>query len=93
MARVSLARSEDGWSKLGQPNSGSAAASLESQTKAISDVRRMILSASVDGFLDCVAALCDFNLTQKVKGKQIPGLYVVGKCDGSPSRGYGENLP
>jgi len=42
----------------------------------------MIICASVDGFIDCVAALCDFNLTEKVKGIQIPGLYVVGECDG-----------
>lgn len=43
----------------------------------------MILCASVDGFVDCVAALCDFNLTEKAKGIQISGLYVVGKCDGA----------
>lgn len=83
-ARVSLARSEGGWSKLANQTVERwfSAASLESQTKAVSDVRRMILSASVDGFVDYVAALCDFDLTKKAKGIQTPGLYVVGKCDG-----------
>ena len=41
----------------------------------------MILRASEDGFVDCVAALCDFHLTEKVKGIPKPGLYVVGECD------------
>jgi len=84
VARVSLARSEGGWSELASRTVERwfSAASLESQTKAVSDVRRMILCASVDGYVGCVAALCDFNLTEKAKGIQIPGLYVVGKCDG-----------
>jgi len=62
VARVSLARSEGGLSELASRTVERwfSAASLESQTKAVSDVRRMILCASVDGYVGCVAALCDF---------------------------------
>jgi 3-oxoadipate enol-lactonase len=82
--RVSLARSEGGWAELVNQTVERwfTSASIESQTKATSDVRRMILSASVEGFVDCVAAVCDFNLAEPVKDIKVPGLYVVGECDG-----------
>ena len=84
IARVTLARSEGGWAQLANQTIERwfTAASVESQTKATSDVRHMILSASVEGFVDCVAALCDFNLTETIKEIRVPGLYVVGHCDG-----------
>jgi 3-oxoadipate enol-lactonase len=83
-ARVALAQSAGGWAQLADQTVERwfTAPSIESHTKATFDVRRMILSASVEGFVDCVAALCDFNLNEEIKGIQVPGLYVVGKCDG-----------
>ena len=84
IARIALARSEGGRGPLANQTVDRwfTAASVKSQTKATSDVRRMILSASLKGFVDCVAALCDFDLPEKVKAMKIPGLYVVGQCDG-----------
>lgn len=84
-ARVAHASSDGGWSELADQTVERwfTAASVESQKKATSDVRRMIMSASVEGFVDCVAALCDFDLTEKIKGILMPGLYVVGECDGA----------
>ena len=84
IARIALALSEGGRGKLANQTVERwfTAASVKSQTKATSDVRRMVLSASLEGFVDCVAALCDFDLSEKVKAMEIPGLYVVGHCDG-----------
>lgn len=83
-ARLALARSEGGWAQLANQTVERwfTVASVDSQTKATSDVRRMILSASREGFVECVAALCDFNLAKKVKEIEVPGLYVAGHCDG-----------
>lgn len=83
-ARIALARSEGGWTELANQTVRRwfTAASVESETKATADVRRMIASASGPGFANCVAALCDFDLSEELQAIQIPGLYVVGECDG-----------
>jgi hypothetical protein len=61
--------------------------------KATVSVRHTIMAASTQGLVDSVAALCDFNLTEEVKGIQIPGLYVVGQCDGAFTPSYGVFRP
>jgi pimeloyl-ACP methyl ester carboxylesterase len=83
-ARVALARSEGGWTQLADQTVRRwfTTRSIESETNAVVNVRHMIMAASMQGFVDCVAALCDFSLTEEAKGMQVPGLYVVGECDG-----------
>ena len=83
-ARVSLAKSQGGWAKLADQTVKRwfTRASIQSPTEATSAVRNMILSASMHGFVGCVNALCDYDLTEDVEHIQAPGLCVVGKDDG-----------
>jgi hypothetical protein len=53
----------------------------------------MILRASEDGFVDCVAALCDFNLTEKAKGIPKTRLVRCWRMRSSATLGYGKIRP
>ncbi len=57
--------------------------SVDAQSRGLSDVKDMILSANKDGFVKCVEALCSFDLTSKIRNIHLPGLAVVGAKDGT----------
>ena len=82
--RIALARSEGGWNKLADQTvvRWFTVESARAWTVGIRLVREQVLKASLQGFEDCVAALCDVNLVDKIKHIQVPGLCLVGKCDG-----------
>jgi len=82
--RVTLATSEGGWDKLADETVERwfTARSMQAQTTATQAVRRMVLDASVHGFISCVDALCDYDLTEDIKHIQVPGVCVVGSEDG-----------
>ena len=56
--------------------------SVSAQSRGLSSVKDMILSANKNGFVRCVDALCDFDLTGKIQDIHLPGLLVVGAEDG-----------
>jgi len=82
--RVTLATSEGGWTKLADETVERwfTGRSMQAQTTATQAVRRMVLDASVHGFISCVDALCDYDLSEDIKHIQVPGLCVVGSEDG-----------
>ena len=82
--RIALARSEGGWKKLADQTvvRWFTVESARAWTEGIRLVREQVLKASSQGFEDCVAALCDVNLVDKIKQIEVPGLCLVGKKDG-----------
>ena len=56
--------------------------SVNAQSRRLSSVKDMILSANKDGFVRCVDALCSFDLTNKIQDIRLPGLALVGAKDG-----------
>ena len=83
--RIALSRTEGGWNLLAEQtvHRWFAPSSIEHGLPAVSEVRQMILAGSRDGFENCVVgALCDFDLSRRLKEVTVPGCCAVGSQDG-----------
>lgn len=82
--RVALALSSNGLAQLANQTIDRwfTTSSTIAQIPGIARVKEMILSASVGGFICCTHALKNVDLRQSVTNIQVPGLCVVGSCDG-----------
>ena len=82
--RLALARRKGGWNKLADqtvtrwfPPTWTA-----ENPETAKKIKRMFLECSIEGFAECVHALCNFDLREKAKQIDVPGLFLVGEKDG-----------
>ncbi len=69
------------------------ARSLERNTPAVANIRRVLLSTSPEGYAGCCAAVRDLNQTSILASIRTPTLIVAGDYDQStPWQGPGETL-
>lgn len=96
--RIALAKSDGGMEKLAEKtiHRWFTPPSYQAKAKEMSEIRKMITSASLEGLIACVTALCDYDISSKIEKITVPGLCVVGAGDGvlpPAMRSFSKKIP